>query len=70
MPIATSGVRRVSTEPAKAKTARRRHGLRIRRGADIVLNYELVVLNYELVVAKLSGEPDAEAVRFMIRQLW
>ena len=38
-------------------------GLRIWRGADLVLNYERVV-------AKPSGEPDAQAVRFTIRQLW
>ena len=38
-------------------------GLRIWRGADLVLNYELVV-------AKPSGEPDAQTVRFTIRQLW
>ena len=38
-------------------------GLRIWRGADFVLNYERVV-------AKPSGEPDAQTVRFTIRQLW
>ena len=38
-------------------------GLRIWRGADLVLNYERVV-------AKPSGEPDAQTVRFTIRQLW
>lgn len=38
-------------------------GLRIWRGADIVLNYECVA-------AKPSEEPDAQAVRFMIRQSW
>jgi hypothetical protein len=38
-------------------------GLRIWRGADLVLNYERVV-------AKPSGEPDAQTARFTIRQLW
>jgi hypothetical protein len=38
-------------------------GLRIWRGADLTLNYERVV-------AKPSGEPDAQTVRFTIRQLW
>jgi len=38
-------------------------GLRIWRGADLVLNYELVV-------AKPSGEPNAQTIRFTIRQLW
>jgi hypothetical protein len=38
-------------------------GLRIWRGADLVLNYERVV-------ARPSGEPDALTVRFTIRQLW
>jgi hypothetical protein len=37
-------------------------GLRIWRGADLTLNYERVV-------AKPSGEPDAQTVRFTIRQL-
>src|ERR1700730_18162715 len=38
-------------------------GLRLWRGADLTLNYERVV-------AKPSGEPDAQTVRFTIRQLW
>jgi len=38
-------------------------GLRLWRGADFVLNYERVV-------AKPPGEPDAQTVRFAIRQLW
>jgi hypothetical protein len=38
-------------------------GLRLWRGADFVLNYERVV-------AKPPGEPDAQTVRFTIRQLW
>ncbi len=38
-------------------------GLRIWRGADLVFNYEHAV-------AKPSGEPDAQTVRFTIRQLW
>ena len=38
-------------------------GLRLWRGADLVVNYERVV-------AKPSGEPDAQTVRFTVRQLW
>ena len=38
-------------------------GLRLWRGADLVVNYERVV-------AKSSGEPDAQTVRFTVRQLW
>jgi len=38
-------------------------GLRIWRGGEFILNYERVV-------AKPSGEPDAQTVRFTIRQLW
>jgi hypothetical protein len=38
-------------------------GLHLWRGADLTVNYERVV-------AKPSGEPDAQAVRFSIRQLW
>lgn len=38
-------------------------GLRLWRGADLALNYERVV-------AKPSGEPVAQTVRFTIRQLW
>ena len=38
-------------------------GLRLGRGADLVVNYELVV-------AKPSGEPDSQTIRFTIRQLW
>jgi len=37
-------------------------GLRVWRGADFIVNYERVV-------AKPSGEPDAQTVRFTIRQL-
>ena len=38
-------------------------GLRLWRGADLGLNYERVV-------AKPTGEPDAQAIRLTIRQLW
>ena len=38
-------------------------GVRLWRGAELTLNYERVV-------AKPSGEPDAQTVRFTIRQLW
>jgi hypothetical protein len=38
-------------------------GLRLWRGADLSLNYEHVA-------AKPSGEPDAQTVRFTVRQLW
>jgi hypothetical protein len=38
-------------------------GLRIWRGADLILNYERVV-------AKPSGEPYAQTARFTVRQLW
>jgi len=38
-------------------------GLRVWRGADLVINYESVV-------AKPSGEPDAQTVRLTIRQFW
>jgi hypothetical protein len=38
-------------------------GLRLWRGADFIINYERVV-------ARPSGEPDAQTVRFTIRQLW
>jgi hypothetical protein len=37
--------------------------LRVWRDADFIVNYERVV-------AKRSGEPDAQTVRFTIRQLW
>jgi hypothetical protein len=38
-------------------------GLRLWRGADLGLNYERVV-------AKPAGEPDAQTIRFTLRQLW
>jgi len=38
-------------------------GLRLWRGADLGLNYELVV-------AKPAGEPVSQTVRFTLRQLW
>jgi hypothetical protein len=38
-------------------------GLRLWRGADLFVDYELGV-------AKPSGEPDSRIIRFTIRQLW
>ena len=38
-------------------------GLRLRRGADLVLNYERVV-------AKPASEPYSQTVRVTVRQLW
>jgi hypothetical protein len=67
MPITTSGAKPIDgiSQDNMANTFRvgAGMGLRIWRGSDLVLNCERVV-------AKLSGEPDAQAVRFAIRQLW
>jgi hypothetical protein len=38
-------------------------GLRLWRGADLVINYEHVV-------AQPSRKPEAQTVRFTVRQLW
>jgi hypothetical protein len=39
------------------------------RYRSLRLSADLVV-NYESVVSKPSGEPDAQTVRFTVRQLW
>lgn len=45
----------------------------LRLGADMGLSIWAggdVTLNYERVVAKPAGQPDAQAVRMTLRQVW
>ena len=54
----------------KRKRERERKKGKKRGGGGFRFGECRLVLNYERVVAKPSGEPDAQAVRFTIRQLW